>query len=71
MGVTKYRVEHVSRVGEATGLVSTLLLRLYLKEVTGLGLGPHRRGGAVMTLGAEPPMQGAVTRIRLKPANTR
>jgi hypothetical protein len=69
MGVTEYIVEHVSRVGEATGLVSTLL-RLYLKEVTGLGPVPCCRGGAVMMLGTAPPTQGVVTRIRLKPANT-
>jgi hypothetical protein len=39
----------MSAVGELGTFVGTILLNLYENEVEGLGPGPRRRGGAVMT----------------------
>jgi hypothetical protein len=41
-------ITSVSQVADAMELVTTILLKLYLKEVAGLGPGPHQRSSAVV-----------------------
>jgi hypothetical protein len=61
----------LSAVRELGVFVRTFLLNLYLKEMEGLGLGPHRRGGAIVAprhRGQGPNPNNGKCQTKLKPA---